>query len=689
MSGTGPIQNNLPVVAPQARAHTRESKPAEEAVALPQDSVQVQPQAQPQPSAEDGTYITVRMKVKNELLEVNPETGKSKLDDLTPDFVPETQKSPNAPVVLTALTDPNVPEGYAPVTTVALVPQEQAQDANKLHEDFFPAFVPKGGYVMSQGELDQYTKDQVEAGRQKGVSEGFEKGKKEAVPPGFQPKLMDSAAGLKIEGRRDQISTILGMLGSTSGGLGIAAGIGMPVQYAAPLALATAPLQILGPTGTMTQMAKLENQKAALIESVKAENPDKDPMKVVVDMNPHTQTAITTEDAIKNIDTLKNTQKMKTLGAALLAGAGVAALGGWGTAATALAVGSLASPLADALPTFDKIGQVRDRKQELKAMLEAGQEKVEVQVPIFNSEGTPIGFKAEEIPVQEALDHVNKQQKLLTLGAVGAVAQAGSLVAMGLGAPILMVVAGSVALPLLARGALFPKESWETLKALPGQIWDGIKAVGRAIGRKLGLVKESGGPESKDAQPLTPSQRQMAETLGALAEQNPDLAKGLHETLQALHRPPQNEEETKAAIAAGELHQKQLAQLKSEYPELAEQWTASIQGMAEEQSQAVQAAQFEHMNNEVEKVVTSEHAQSLLKSDRVQQALSEIGQDHEFGEGVVRLMAQAQIFQSNEVFQQLLEQESSSVEAQQQLAIYRALESEIQSRQPAGAPSAA
>jgi len=689
MSGTGPIQNNLPVVAPQSRGPVRESAAPEEAASLPQDSVQVQPQAPPQPSAEDGTYITVRMKVKNELLEVNPETGKSKLDDLTPDFVPESQKSPNAPVVLTALTDPNVPEGYAPVTTVALVPGEQAQDTNKLHEDFFPAFVPKGGYVMSQSELEQYTKEQTEAGRQRGLSEGIEKGKKEAVPPGFQPKLMDSAAGLKIEGRRDQISTILGMLGSTSGGLGIAAGIGMPVQYAAPLALATAPLQILGPTGTMTQMAKLENQKAALIESVRAENPDKDPMKVVVDMNPHTQMPITTEDAIKNIDTLKKTQKMKTLGAALLAGAGVAALGGWGTAATALAVGSLAAPLADTLPTFDKIGQVRDRKKELKAMLEAGQEKVEVQVPIFNDEGTPIGFKAEEVPIQEALDHVNKQQKLLALGTIGAVAQAGSLVAMGLGAPILMVVAGSVALPLLARGALFPKESWETLKALPGQIWDGIKAVGRAIGRKLGLVKDTSGPETKDAQPLTPSQRQMAETLGALAEKNPDLARGLHETLQALHRPPQNEEETKAAIAAGEEHQKQLAQLKAEYPELAEQWTAAIQGMAEEQAQAVQAAQFEHMNNEVEKVVTSEHAQSLLKSDRVQAALSEIGQDHEFGEGVVRLMAQAQIFQSNEVFQQLLEEEASSVEARQQLAVYRALETEIQSRQPAGAPSAA
>ncbi|MBN9420806.1 MAG: hypothetical protein J0I12_35500 [Candidatus Eremiobacteraeota bacterium] len=698
---SGPINTNLTTgVTPQVNRNSVKPPAAEAPEATPQDMVQVgTTPAQAQPVADDTSVITMRVKVKNSLLEPDAE-GKSKLDDLEPDFVPKGTASSNAPTFITALADPGqVPEGFTPVSTVALVPSEQAKDLDALNRDYFAAFVPQGGYAVSQQQIDEYGKEHEQAGFQKGLSEGIEKGAKNALPPGYQAKLMDSEAGLKIEAKRDQFSSLLGTIGSTSGALGISAGIGIPAHYAAPLALAAAPLQIFGPAGTLSTMAKLEHQKAALVESVKAENPDKDPMKVAVDMNPHTQMPISTEEAIHNIDVLKKAQKMKTVGSALLIGAGVAALGGWGTAATALAIGSMATPLADTLPTFDKIGQVRERKKDLNAQLEARIQEgvasgltqedaevkarastVEAQVPILNEAGQPVGFEAKQIALSEALDHVGKQQKLLALGAVGAVAQAGSLVAMGLGCPIMMVVGASVAIPLLARGALFPSETWQTLKALPGKIWDGIKAVGQAIGRKLGLVK---GPKGGDeAGPMSNTQKALFKTMADIGDADPKLAEGLKNTLEALHRPPTNEAEQKAAIAAGKDHEAQLAQLKAEHPELAARFESNMKDLIAEGAQQAEEAQMEAMHDQVENVVSSKFGQSLLQTPGVQSALKSVGGDHQYGESVLRMMAQAQVFQDGELYQDLLRNEATDKDAANMLQVYRALEVEVGRQQP-------
>ena len=697
---TSPINPNAAGVTPQVNRNTVKPPVAEATEAPPQDMVQVGTQPTPaQLAADDTSVITMRVKVKNSLLEPDA-TGKSKLDDLEPDFVPKGTASSNAPTFITALADPGqVPEGFTPVSTVALVPSEQAKDLDALNRDYFAAFVPQGGYAVSQEQIDEYGKEHEQAGFQKGLSEGIEKGAKNALPPGYQAKLMDSEAGLKIESKRDQFSNLLGMIGSTSGALGISAGIGIPAQYAAPLALAAAPMQIFGPAGTLSTMAKLEHQKAALFESVKAENPDKDPLKVAVDMNPHTQMPITTEEAMHNIDVLKKAQKMKTIGSALLIGAGVASLGGFGMAATALAVGSMASPLADTLPTFDKIGQVRDRKKELNAQLEArikegtdaGLTKeeaevkarastVEAQVPILNEAGQPVGFEAKQIALSEALDHVGVQQKMLALGAIGAVAQAGSLVAMGLGAPIMMVVGASVAIPLLARGALFPSETWQTLKALPGKIWDGIKAVGQAIGRKLGLVK---GPKGDDeAHPMSDTQKALFKTMADIGDADPKLAEGLKNTLEALHRPPTNEAEQQAAMAAGKEHEAQLARLKAEHPELAARFESNMHALIQEGAQQAEEAQMEALHDQVENVVTSKFGQSLLQAPGVQTALKSVGGDHQYGESVVRMMAQAQIFGNDDVYQSLLQSESTDKDSANMLKVYRAVEAEISKQQP-------
>lgn len=693
MSGMNPINNSVGKV-PSGATTARVQAAPDEPAALPQDSVVTTGSATP--PADSGTsVITMRVEVKNELLQPDPTTGKSKLDELEPDFVAPEKKSPNAPVVLAALGDPEVPEGYTPVSTVALVPNETAADPN-FQTTHFPTFVAKDGYVLSQAEVDNFAKQQQDVGFQKGLGEGVEKGRKEAVPPGFQPKLMDSEKGKKIEAKRDQFATIASMIGSTSGALGISAGIGIPAQYAAPLALAAAPLAILGPTGTLSNMAKLENQKAALLESVKAEHPDEDPMKVTVDMNPFTQTGVTTEEALHNLDMMKTTQKMKTVGSVLLAGAGVAALGGFGTAATMLAVGSLASPLADTIPTFDKIGEVHKRKKELGAMLQAHEKAVadaeaagrpapemptvEIQVPVLDESGQPVGVQPKQIPVTEALENVKKSQKTLILGALGTAAQAGSLIAMGLGAPIMMVVVASAAVPLLARGALFPKESWETIKGIPGALWDVAKRIGNAIKRKLGFGKDEGGG-SKAASEMSESQQQLFKTLGDISKKDAKLAEGLQETLNILSHPPSTEEEQKAAIEAGPRHQAQLQELREKYPELADRFDANMKTLIEEGAAEVEQQQFEAAHEQVEQVVQSPFAQELLGSERVRAVTKG---DQELGERVVRMMAQAQIFGSSEVYEELLKTQDTDKDAAQQVAVYKALEAELQARAQQG-----
>lgn len=732
MSGTGPIHQ---VSNTGTAANARPARPAgsKEEQAGPADSVDIGSKLPTAPP--DTTVITMRVAVPNTLL-IPDESGKAPIEGMQPDLVKKGTASPNAPTYITAVADPGeVPPEMAPVSTWALAPKELAQDMEglaKLNQDFYPAFVHRESYVVTPQELAEHDKQKEAEGFQRGLKEGGNN----AIPPGFRAKMMDSEAGLKIEGRRDQISTMATMIGSTSAALGIAANIGIPAQYAGPLALATAPLTILGSTGTMSNMAKLEHQKAALIETVKHENPDKDPMKVVVDMNPHTQQVITTEDAIKNIDSMKTGQKVKTLGALLLAGAGIATVGGWGTAATALAIGSMGAPLGDAIPTFDKIGQTSQRKSELKAMIKdrakelegrqaageasamvwapvlgedgsvkgfenkempiqdaiahvsAGKEKVEVQVPIFNAEGAPVGFEGKDVPVHEALEHVKTQQKMLALGAVGAVAQAGTLVAMGLGAPIMMVVGASVAIPLLARGAMFPKESWETLKALPGKIWDGIKAVGNAIGRKLGWVKDSAGPDAQ-AQPMSPAQKALFETIGNINEADPQLADGLNQTLQALHRPPTNAEEQKAVLEAGEKHQALLAELKSKHPELAARFEGAMQGLFQEgqeqlaQQRAEASAReeeqrMERAHDQVDQIVASPFGQAVVDSDRVKAALKEVKGDRDMGERVLRMIAQSQVFNGEDAEADLRSQNDR--DSQDQLKVYLAMKTEIQER---------
>lgn len=237
-------------------------------------------------------------------------------------------------------------------------------------------------------------------------------------------------------------------------------------------------------------------------------------------MNPYNQMPLSLGEALRNLDTQCRIQQLKTVGSTLLLGAGVATLGGWGTAAKVLALGSLSLPLADSLPSWDQLGQVRSRNQQLRATLEqatqdglarglsveeakvaAGQTLVTVQIPQLDEQGQPAGLVPGQVPLSEALDHLHRQQKSLALGATGAMVQAGGLVAMGMGAPVMLAMGATVALPLLARGALFPQETWEGIQAVGGQIWENLQVVARALGRNLEVfpgpaaISYVGGPE--------------------------------------------------------------------------------------------------------------------------------------------------------------------------------------------------
>lgn len=563
-------------------------------VGFKEDRVEI---SRPQDSSEETTALTLRVMVKKSLIETDA-NGHSPLDDLEPDFVPKASKTANAPVVLAAIQDPtSVPAGYLAVSTVALVEEEKARDLEALNRDYFPAFVPNGGYALSQESVNVHAQECRESGYQMGLTEGMQKGAQAAVPPGYRAKLMDSQAGLKLEQKRDTVVTLLGLVGSTSSALGISANLGMNAQVAGPLAMAVAPLQILGPTGTLSSWARLEHQKEALSEATASENPGQDPLKAVVDLNPYTQMPLSLGEALHNLDTQIRTQQLKTVGSTLLLGAGLATLGGWGTAAQVMALGSLTTPLADSLPTWDQLGQVSNRNQQLRATLEqatqeglarglspdqakvaAGQTLVTVHVPQLDEQGQPAGLVPAQVPLSEALEQLGRQQKSLALGAAGAVVQVGGMVAMGMGCPVMLVMGATVALPLLARGAVFPQETWEGLKALGGQILENLQVVTQALGDKLGL-NHGRQPAMSDAQ------KALFDTLSKIAEQDPALGRALQASLEVLHRLPQNEQEQQAALEAGARHQAQLAQLQQNHPQLAARLQTSMQALIEESTQ--------------------------------------------------------------------------------------------------------
>ena len=552
--------------------------------------------SQPQDSSanDETAALTLRVMVKKSLLEADA-SGHTPLDDLEPDFVPAAAKTANAPVVLSAIPDPTtVPAGYRAVSTVALVEEEKARDLAALNRDYFAAFVPNGGYALSQESVDGFAQEWKESGYQMGLAEGMQKGAQAAVPAGYRVKLMDSEAGLKLEQKRDTLANLLGTIGSTSSALGLAANLGMNAHVAGPLALAAAPLQILGPTGSLSTMARLEHQKAALLEATASQNPGQDPLLAVVDMNPYTQMPISLGEALHNLDVQRRTQQLKTVGSSLLLGAGLASLGGWGTAARALALGSLATPLADSLPSWDQLGQVRSRNQQLRATLEqatqegiarglsgdeakkvASQTLVTVQIPQLDGQGRPTGFEPAQIPLSTALEQVHRQQKSLALGTAGAVVQVGGMVAMGMGCPVMLAMGATVAIPLLARGALFPQETWDGIKAAGGEIWQNLQVVAQALGRKLGLVHGQ-------LPAMSGAQKRLFDTLSTIAEKDPTLGQALQSSLEVLHHLPQNEQEQQAALEASTQHEAQLAQLQQNYPELATELQASMQALIEE-----------------------------------------------------------------------------------------------------------
>ena len=176
---------------------------------------------------------------------------------------------------------------------------------------------------------------------------------------------------------------------------------------------------------------------------------------------------------------------------------------------------------------------------------------------------------------------------------------------------------------------------------------------------------------------MSRSQEALFRTMAEISEADPKLAQGLKDTLEALHRPPQNQEEQQAAIAAGKEHEAQLAQLKADHPELAARFEANMKALIEEGMQAAQEAQVEQMHDSVEQVVNAPGTQALLQSPGVQSALKSVKGDKEFGESVVRMLAQVEVFGNTEMYEDLVKNEATDPEAARMLTVSRAIQAEL------------
>ena len=100
-------------------------------------------------------------------------------------------------------------------------------------------------------------------------------------------------------------------------------------------------------------------------------------------------------------------------------------------------------------------------------------------------------------------------------------------------------------------------------------------------------------------------------------------------------------------------------------------------------------AQMEAMHDQVEAVVTSENSQKLLQTPGVQAALKSVKQGTEFGENVIRMMAQAEVFGNKEVYEGLLQNEATDRDSAQMLTVYRAVAAEVEAQTQAAKPPAA
>lgn len=643
----------------------------------PPPAVEVSPSTDPEKAV-----LSLRLEVDKKLLEPDPVTGQAPIEHLEPDFVPHDAKGKNAPTVLAAIADPDVPDGWVPKTTVTLV--ERAIDTPTLEQTHRPTMVPNDAYIMSPGQLQDFGKGHHDSGVAEGRKLGYQDGVKAAVPPGFQAKIADSEAGAKLEGTQNRYATMATMFGSSSAALGMAHNIGVPAAYAALLGPAVAGLQVFGPSGSLATMSKIENNRAALIAAVRADHPEGDISKIAIDVNPATQGEVTLQQAMESMDAQKTVQKMKIATAALLAGAGVATVAGMAPLAAGLAIGSMINPVLDQWPQMGQLGAMRDRKAELKQMAADGKTSVEVQVPVFAPDGTPRGVQAQEVPIEQAIQHISTQQKNVALAITQGVATAGAVVAMGLGAPVMVAIGVSIGAPMLARAALFPTETWDKLKSIPGHVWDGMRAVGNAVARRLGFGKDDAGGAGP-TRPLSAAEKQFDKALSDISKADPQLGKQLEATLGKLNKVPQNEADQKAALEAGVEHQELLQQLAAQHPELAARFHQGVEAVAAEAREAHEAAQFEAAHEKVEAAVSSDFAQSLLGSERVARVT---GGDRELGEGVIRMMAQAQLLGSDGVYQQMLQQAPTDKDAARQLEVYRAVEAELSARSAQQNPAA-
>lgn len=398
--------------------------------------------------------VTLRLEVDATLLRPDS-SGQIPLDRLEVDLVPKAQLSPNAPTVKLALQDPEVPPGYVPESTVLLVPQELSQDPKKL-TDYYISYLPKGSFSVTQAQLDQYGLEQQQQGA------------RTALPAGHMAKMMESPKGLKMEAVRDQAGLLMGTLAASSAALSLTQGIGLPVSLGAPLALAAAPLQIFGSAGTLTHLANLEHQKTALLDQVTANNPGLDPLGLAVAVDPNTAQPVKTSEVLARLDLMQTSLKLKTVGAGLLGAAGLASL----TAVSApllvpgLALASLSTGLADSLPAWDDLSRIRQRRSELEMSRQAGSTGATYHLPESSGPGQTLSFTIQQLPMSQAFADLDRQEKLAQLTLLQGAVATGGIVAIGLGCPIGLAIAGQVTLPLLARVAAFPKESWQEVKGL-------------------------------------------------------------------------------------------------------------------------------------------------------------------------------------------------------------------------------
>lgn len=454
----------------------------------------VSAQSQPQDTLQvsnplDDVIVNLRVRMPGQYFQPDAQ-GKLPIQSLDAALVPHQQIGDpgiTAMKVLELNPESQPPEGYVNVPTVIPVKQELLVDG-KI-PGYTSDIIPDDGLVLTSKELD----DKLEGAY------------KHALPTGKSAQIAETRTSQMTKLSAGLVAQMVGQTGGYYAASSLAGIIhAVSASASGPLALGASAAMLLGPNTGLQQLGTLDKQKAYL-KNLQKEDPDAQVMStigpggVLTDAQPkrmfqgsdgQVYGAVPYQKASRlegDVDAARVGNKLNFAQAGLLASAGGAhilatgaaattgvgighiAAGAVGLAAPFLAGAAMVIPAAAGLYSqYHQLQNLAAQKAELMA-LPKDQLTSPVRMGIKDTSGNHVEDQTVEVPIADQLKAIGTQQKVCTIVMTALGTSIGAISAVALGAPIMMMTA-ALAIPATVAVAMFPKETFDLIKSVPGKV---------------------------------------------------------------------------------------------------------------------------------------------------------------------------------------------------------------------------